>query len=74
MATFILVLEKATDEIAQVPEPGGSKQSNETFPLSSASTFLSNILMHLVTVKLSPGLEDHLTISQYDLLHLHNNL
>ena len=71
MATFILVLQKVTDEIAQVPEPGGSKQSNETFSLSSASTFLSNILMHLVTGELSPSPEDHLTISQYDLLDLH---
>ena len=74
MATFILVLEKATDEISQVPEPGGSKQSNETFPLISARMFLSNILMHLVTGELLPSLEDHLTISQYDLLHLHNGL
>ena len=74
MATFILVLKKATDEIAQVPEPGGSKQSIEMFPLSSASTFLSSILMHLVTGELSPSLEDYLTISQYDLLRLHNDL
>ena len=60
----MLVLKKATNEIAQVPEPGGLKQSNKTFPLSSASTFLSNVfLMHLVTGELSPSLEDHLTIS-----------
>ena len=68
MATFILVLKKATDEIAQVPEPGGSKQSNEKFRLSSASTFLSSILIHLVTGGLSPSLEDHLTVFQYHLL------
>ena len=74
MATFILILKKATDEIEQVPEPRGLKQSTETFPLSSASTFLSSILIHLVTGELSPSLEVYLTISQYDLLRLHNDL
>ena len=74
MATFILVLKKATNEIAQIPEPGGSKQSNEMFPLSSASTFFIKYFNALVTAELSPTLEDHLTISQYDFLHLHKNL
>ena len=73
MATFILVLKKATDEITQVPEPVGSKQSSETFPLSLASTFLSIILMHLITGELSTSLDDHLAISRYHLLHFHNN-
>ena len=73
MAIFILVLKKATDEIAQVPAPGGSKQSNETFPLNSASTFLSSILMQLITGELSPSLENYLTISHYDLVHLRND-
>ena len=71
MATFILVLKKATDEITQVPEPVGSKQSSETFPLSLASTFLSSILMHLRTG--APRLDDDLTNSQHHLLHFHND-
>ena len=70
LTSFILVLKKATDEIAEVPEPDGSKQSKETFPLNLASTSL----MHLLTGELSPSFEDYLTISQYDVLHLHSDL
>ena len=70
MAIFIFVLKKPTDKTAQVPESGGSKKSNETFPLSSTSTHLSSILIHLVTEELSLGLDDHLTFSQYHLLSL----
>ena len=73
MTTFILVLKKATDEIAQIIETDGSKKSDETFRLSSTSTFLSSILMHLVTGKLSTSLDDHLIIPQYHLLHFHND-
>ena len=73
MAVSIFVLKKTTDETAQVPEPGGSEKSNETFPLSSTSTYLSSILMHLVTEELSLSLDDHLTFSQYHLLHFQND-
>ena len=73
MATFILLLKKATDKIAKVPQPGGSKQLNETFSLSSASTFLSSILIYLVTDQLSPRRDDDLRISQHYLLHFHKD-
>ena len=71
MGTLILLLRKATDETAQVPESGGLRQWNETFPLSLASTFLPSILMHLRTG--APRLDDDLTNSQHHLLHFLND-